>query len=107
MSDLPERDWKLLQKLKPVLLDRLCGQILQHAVDTAGKPGMTNHDRYLKLFHLIQEQNQEIAFAFDNHRRSTALMKILQLRKIGLFTAEEFSKFSEKTREIILSIQSR
>ena len=106
MSDFPERDWKLLRELKPVTLERLCEQILRRATDIATKPGGTNHQRYIKMWELIQEQNQEIALAFDDHRRSTAFLKILQIHRRGLFTEEEFARFSEETRKHVLAVEA-
>jgi len=106
MSDLPERDWKLLRELAPGLLERLCGQILHRATDIAAISGATNHHRYLKLWDLVQRENRALALAFDDHRRSTAFMKILQIRKLGLFTADEFARFGEETQKRILAFES-
>jgi len=106
MSDFPERDWKLLRELKPVTLERLCEQILRRAADIATKPGGTNHQRYIKMWELIQEQNQEVAIAFDDHRRSTAFLKILQIHRRGLFTEEEFARFSEETQKHVLAVEA-
>ena len=106
MSDFPERDWKLLRELKPVTLERLCERILQRASKITTQPGLTNHQRYIKLWELIQEQNQEMALAFDDHRRSTAFLKILEIHRGGLFTAEEFARFSEQTRKHVLDVEA-
>jgi hypothetical protein len=106
MSDFPERDWKLLRELKPVLLERLCGQILRRAADIATASDAANHQRYLKLWDMIQEQNEEVARAFDDHRRSTAFIKVLQIRRLGLFTDEEFARFSEEIRKHVLDLES-
>ena len=106
MSDFPERDWKLLRELKPVLLERPCGQILRRAADIATAPEGTNHERYLKLWDMIQEQNDEVARAFDDHRRSTAFIKVLQIRKLGLFTEDEFARFNEEIRNQVLDLMS-
>lgn len=79
---------------------------MHRAAATATKPGLTNHDRYLKLYDLVKQEDRALALAFDDHRRSTAFMKILQIRKLGLFTPDEFARFSEETRKSILAIQS-
>jgi hypothetical protein len=106
MSDFPERDWKLLRELKPVTLERLCEQILWRAAEVTTEAGLTNHQRYLKMWELIQEQNEEVALAFDDHRRSTAFLKILQIHRRGLFTKEEFARFSEQTRKHVLDVEA-
>ena len=71
---LPEKDWKLLRQLAPVALERLCDKILKEAMAIAQAPAKTSHERYLELYKLIQEQDRDLAFAFDDHRRSTALI---------------------------------
>ena len=106
MSDFPERDWKLLRELKPVALERLCDQILRRAAKIATASNATNHERYLKVYDLIQKQNEEVAIAFDDHRRSTALLKVLDIHRRGLFTEEEFARFSEETRKRVLALES-
>lgn len=87
-------------------LERLCEQILRRAADIATKSDGTNRQRYIKMWELIQEQNQEVAHAFDDHRRSTAFLKILPIHRRGLFTEEEFARFSEETRKHVLAVES-
>ena len=106
MSDFPEQDWKLLRELKTVTLERLCERILQRAAEITTQSGLTNHQRYIKMWELIQEQNQEVALAFDDHRRSTAFLKILQIHRSGLFTEKEFARFSEQTRKHVLDVEA-
>jgi lipase chaperone LimK len=106
MSEIPERDSKLLRELKPVALERLCERILRSAAEIAAASGATNHQRYLKLYAMLQKQNREVAIAFDDHRRSTALPKIAQIHARGLFTEEEFARFSEETRKRVLALES-
>jgi hypothetical protein len=106
MNDFPERDWKLLRELKPVTLERLCERILHSAAKITTAPGLTNHERYIQLWKLIQDQNDEIALAFDDHRRSTAFLKILQIHRSGLFTDQEFARFSDQTRKHVLDVEA-
>jgi hypothetical protein len=58
------------------------------------------------MWDLMQEQNREMALAFDGLRRSTAFLQTLQMRRIGLFTEEEFARFSEQTRKQILDMEA-
>jgi len=104
LRNIPERDWKRLSKVKPLVLERFCQQILNDAVKVATAPTGTPHERYLKLYKFIGDQDDEIAAAFNNHRRSTALINIPHLRSHSLFTEEEFQGFSEETKEIIASL---
>jgi hypothetical protein len=106
MSDIPEPDWKLLRELKPVALERFCEKVLHGAASIADASGSTNHQRYLKLYQMIQKQDRELAVAFDDHRRSTALSKIAQMHSRGLFTEEEFARFTEETRRLVIALES-
>ena len=106
MSDIPERDWKRLRQLKPVVLDRFCERVLREAISIANAPGSTPHQRYLKLYRFIDEKDDALARAFDDHRRSTALPKIMHIYALGLFTEEEFAGFSERTRKLVLDLAS-
>jgi pyruvate/2-oxoglutarate dehydrogenase complex dihydrolipoamide dehydrogenase (E3) component len=99
MRDIPEQDWQLLRRLKPVALDRLCARILDEVQRAATAPGRSSHERYLDVFRLIQDRDRIVADAFNGHRRSMARMHITIIRAQGLFTDDEFAQFSQETRE--------
>jgi len=42
-----------------------------------------------------------MAQAFDDMRRSRALTRIASIKALGLLTDEEFSRFSQETREAV------
>lgn len=101
MRSIPERDWKTFRSLKDELLSEACERILQKAdVLLADRKGH-EHERYLALWELLREEDDDIALMFDDPRRSNAIMKLLALRSRGLLTDERFSRFSEATRERI------
>jgi hypothetical protein len=107
---IPERDWKLLSQLTPVALERFCARVLAEAARITAAPGMTSHERYLKLYGLIQQQDRDLAFAFNDHRRSTALVKTARLHALGLLTEDELGAFTEETRETVsflLSLEAK
>ena len=106
MTSVPEKDWKRLQQLKPVVLDRFCERILREAISLANAPGGTPHQRYRKVYRFIDEKDDDVARAFNDHRRSTALAKIMHIYKLGLFTEEEFASFSEETRKLVVELAS-
>jgi len=103
---LPEKDWKLLRKLAPVALERFCSRALKEATAIASAPGKTNHERYLELYKLMKKQDRDLASAFNDHHRSTALHKLAWIYSLGLFTEDEFGAFSEATRETTLFLAS-
>jgi hypothetical protein len=102
MDKFPENDWKILTKLKPVTLERLCQRIIDQAAGIAGsaQPG-SQYESYLKLFTHIQESDQTIANGFDDLRRSNAFFKLVTWRREKLVTDEEFLMFSGETRNAV------
>lgn len=94
-----EADWQHLRRLQPIALDRLCDKALKQIVRACNTPGKTNHERYLAVYRLIERRDQDIARAFNDMRRSTALICIGAMHKLGLFTAEEFAGFSVGVRQ--------
>lgn len=100
-KEIPEPDWKTLRALQPVLLDRLCARILDECRAVMDDTGLSPHQRYLKTFKLIRRRDEDIAIAFNDMRRSMAIMKLTAIRRMGLLTDEEFQRFSPKTRETI------
>ena len=104
---LPEKDWKLLRKLAPVALERFCGRVLKDATAIANAPAKTSHERYLELYKLLKKQDRDLASAFDDHRRSTAFIKLAWIYSLGLLTEAELGSFSEETRETALFLASR
>jgi hypothetical protein len=94
-----EADWQHLRKLKPLALDRFCARILGQIAQASHAAGKSNHERYLAVFRLIERRDKDIARAFNDMRRSTALNCILAMNKLGLFTAEEIAGFSQGVRQ--------
>ena len=99
--DIPERDWKVFRELHKIALARLCDKILAEARTQIEHPTKSSHEKYLSLFKLIQDRNDDIARGFDDLRRSTALMQIGIIHSMGLFTGEELRRFSPETLKIV------
>ncbi len=58
-------------------------------------------DRYLAAFRVLLARDKELAFAFNDLRRSTAFQRLLAMRSLGLIGPDDVSLFSEETRERI------
>jgi hypothetical protein len=100
--NFPESDWKILSRLKPLALDRLCRRILQEAggiLDRA-KEG-ESHSAYLDLYRHIHANDETVADCFNDLKRSRALDKLINWRLEGLITDEEFDTFSPDTRAVV------
>ena len=104
-SGIRESDWKKFRKLHPILLERFSHQILgeiRATIDGAG----SSHERYLALLRQIKNRDKDVADAFNDLRRSTALEQLLMIRRMNLLTGEEFAQFSDETREFVERIIS-
>ena len=104
MRDFPESDWKVLRAVKADALDRYCARVLDECRAAIDAQGASNHDRYLRLFQLLQKRDETLSDAFDDLRRSTAYYRLTHMRRLGLLTKEEFARFSPETREAVLLI---
>jgi hypothetical protein len=101
MRDIPEADWKYMGRLKSALLERLCERINQKTVAILNDPALTAYERYLDIFQQTNEDNGNVASAFDDWRRSTIFIRIMDIYRQGLFTDEELQGFTQDTQERI------
>jgi hypothetical protein len=103
---LPERDWKTLRELHSAALDRYCQRVLREIAGISGDHGRSAHERYLAVYDLVRQRNREMADAFDDMRRSQALERILWIRRLGLFTEEEYLRFTDEMRDRVARIMA-
>jgi hypothetical protein len=78
-----ERDWKVFRELRQVALERLCNKILSEAKREIERPGKSSHEKYLTLYKLIEDRDDDVARGFNDFRRSTALMQIGIIHSMG------------------------
>jgi hypothetical protein len=95
---IPEADWRALRKLEKVALERFCERVLQECASILGDTGRTAHERYLALYDLTRDRDRELSRAFDDLRRSTAVLRLMAMRDLGVITDEELEAFSPETR---------
>ncbi len=99
--DLPESDWKAFRKLREVALARFCERVLGE-IGTIASTGVTSyHDRYLKIYTLIDNRDEELARAFNDPRRSRAILQLAAINSYGLLSEEELQSFTPETRETV------
>jgi hypothetical protein len=84
-----------------VAVERYCERVLAESESLHRDTSRSAHERYLALYQLIHQRNQEMARLFDDFRRSTALFQIAAIKGRGLFTDEEFAQFSEETQNVV------
>ncbi|MDP9139497.1 MAG: peptide ABC transporter substrate-binding protein [Pseudomonadota bacterium] len=105
MMQIAEADWRRLSKLKPLALERICSRILQEVTRAASEQVGMSHERYLTIFGLIEQGDKQIGRAFDDLRRSNALSKLAEMRRMQLITEEEFEAFSDETRSAVAGMR--
>lgn len=98
---MKESDWKLFQTLKPTLLNRLCERALQECVQAMADETLSTHERFLKVFYLINERNEDVAVCFDDPRRSNLFIKLVELKVRDLLEPDELARFSEEAQALL------
>jgi hypothetical protein len=93
-----------LRKLHPIALDRFCARVLVELEAIGSDRSRSNHERYRAVYRRLELRDEELAEAFDDMRRSTAILRIAVIRRLGLFTDDEFAQFSAETRASVESI---
>jgi len=101
----PEQDWETLRALHPTALGRYCERVLLEVTATLGDTARSPHERYLAVYDLMKRRDREMADAFDDMRRSRALDRILAIRRLRLFTEEEYARFTDAMRDEIAKIE--
>ena len=98
---IPENDWKLFCKVREAALERFCKQILADVAELCADTSDTAHERYLKLYRLVEERDEKIANLFNDKRRSTAKLQLLLMHREGLLTNDQLAGFSDEIRSVI------
>jgi ABC-type transport system involved in cytochrome c biogenesis ATPase subunit len=101
---MKESDWKLFRKLRELALERFSRNILDEIGAASLLDAKSYHQRYLDVFKLVDERNEQMAAAFNNPRRSTAIGQLALMVASGWITDEEFRQFSEETRSTVEGI---
>lgn len=103
MHQIPERDWKVLRDIRPIALDRYCRRILNGVNLRMDRfaPDADAHGQFIELYQYIREENEQVAYLFDDWRRSTSAKTMMAWAQYGLISEKEFSKFSDETRSWI------
>ncbi len=105
-ANIPESDWRRFKEVHKKLLERYCRRVLEEVAAASQGTEGTFHDRYLKVYKLIEERDKQLANAFDDFRRSTATMQLGIMRRMNLLTDEDLSLFSEPTQTLVEGIAS-
>ena len=105
-SHIPESDWRHFKQVHDDLLERYCARVLDDLIAVARATDGTAHERYVRTYKLLQSRDEELARAFDDFRRSTAVMQLAIMRRMGLLSDKDLSVFSMQTQEQVRGIAS-
>ena len=97
--NFPESDWKRLRSVHRAALERYCARILDECAVAMRDDTRSAHDRYLHVVRLLDERNGQVASAFDDMRRSTAIQRLAAMISLGVVGGAELGQFTVATRE--------
>jgi hypothetical protein len=104
VHDIRESDWKLFKELHPVAVNRYCERFLKDVGRVVADGSKTPHDRYGDIYTLVRGATKELARAFDEKSRSTAVLHLAIIYSLGLITPEELSRFSQEAQDDITQL---
>ncbi|MFK0574134.1 hypothetical protein [Endozoicomonas sp.] len=104
MHTIPERDWKVVKKLHPILLQRYCQQVFQDVHALTEDDECDYHEAYQELYDLVHDRNKAMRELFDGLTRSKATLMVLAWKNYGLITDDEFEMFNEETQALVVHI---
>jgi hypothetical protein len=99
----PESDWKIFRELRELALDRFCKRVLAELEDVAQDSSRSHHERYLGVFRLLQDRDDELAHAFNDPRRSRMLIQLSAIYAYDLLAPNEFNRFTPQARATVES----
>jgi hypothetical protein len=99
--DFPESDWRVLRELRSRALQRLCERALGEIRDASLAADKTAHERFLAVYKLVRERNEDVARGFDDPRRSRAFFQLAVMKSLGLIEEEELKRFSAGVLETL------
>ena len=103
---IPESDWRKFKELHQVLSERFCQQVLVELAGVIDASKGSAHERYTKAYHLLKRRGKELAVAFDDFRRSTAVMQLGIMRSMRLLRDDELQRFTPETQKHVQTIAS-
>ena len=101
--DFPESDWRVFRELREVALDRFCKRVLDEVGRLREDASRSHHERYLDVFRLLRDRDEELAHAFNDPRRSRMVWQLAAIHRYGLLEPDELARFTPQTRETVES----
>jgi hypothetical protein len=105
MKPIREADWKIFKHVRERALQRFCQQVLDDIDVTSREATLTAHDRYIKIFDLMQARDRQLAAAFDKLSRSDAAFRLMLMRTLGLVSEEDLARFTPEFQQQTTPLQ--
>jgi hypothetical protein len=97
--EIRESDWKVFRQVHPVAVNRFCEKVFGDITSIASDVTKTPLERYRAIYQLLRERGRILGDAFDDMRRSTALLRLSVIHSHGLLTEKEMGRFSPEARD--------
>ena len=101
--DFPESDWRTFRELRAAALERFCERVFEELEPLCLDTSKSHHQRYLDLFRLLRDRDEELAHAFNDPRRSRMIVQLAAIHAYGLLEPDELARFTQGTRDTIES----
>ena len=102
--EVSESEWKIFHELREISLQRYCERVCDDIDRIRQDDSKTHHQRYLDIFVLVQDRDEEMAPAFNNPRRSRMFRHLALINALGLLDPGEFERFTTSTRDYVQSL---
>ena len=97
------RDWKIFREVRTTALKRFCERILSEITRIAKDSSTGSNERYLLIYQLVKDRDSDIAAAFNDLRRSTALRQLAMMQALDMLTAKDLA-FGSDIQESITDL---
>ena len=101
---IAESDWKVFKKVREKALDRYCRRVLEECERICLDETKSAHKRYGTLYGYIRARDKDMAKAFDDFRRSTAVLCLMLMHKYDLLREDEIQAFSGEVQRSLEEI---
>lgn len=99
MRTIREADWKIFKQVRETALQRFCRQVLDDIDAISRDETLTAHERYLEVYELVQARDRTLRAGLDGLSRSSAIVQLMFIRKLGLISSEELVRFSPEVQQ--------
>jgi ADP-heptose:LPS heptosyltransferase len=104
MSDIREKDWKIIRSMKDRVLNLACDRILAKVLRIIENEKDHAHARYLELWNILRSEDEDIAIMFNDLKRSNAIPRLAKWKFHGLITDDDMKSFSQETQEKVRAL---